>query len=871
MKIECGEGYTIKILNAYYGRETTLVRSDFCSAGASSIRRNICEQDVNDNTLNSNLAYSTWNPQECPTSLKRFLMVDYTCQRISLKQACDGDWMLLECPRDYTIIPVGVFYGRSLAEKCLPPDRDNYEEYEYGIKKKDNISYCRFNTRAVYSAIRLKCLNRRLCSFKVDKEIFSGFDGMHKEKCPEDVKTYLKVHYLCEDSVKQTTSYICSNEVFEPSCPRGQLINIKSTLRGRLQLNDSKCEKDILSTFKGPCQVDIVDGMQKMIKRCQLKNSCKVPNTIDEWNGLNFTYRRCTEEDKPYLVTLYECQPKSSLIICPKQGPKTVECPRGYVIEPSATFFGRHNDLSCLDENETIDIDRVCYSDSNEVLRKVNSLCRGRQTCTLIADSKYYMDGDKFSKSQCSGPFENKQYLWINYRCTYEQCLTAADKAEKELSDCLKVYENLCLTYKFQQCYTNSLNLLSKNKECKEFKRRFKSYYSWWIPAHKKLLCQLPSCAFQLAREFSEIFKQYNKIPDKVEPGKLHYLKCAIAEDIEQQINENIEFDFQYHFIMLSCISKMRNFYNGIKNGDGLKGKVVADVGSGTGILAMWCAQAGAKRVYAIEPNDNYNLLVENVKRNKLEDVIQAFHSTAEEVELPEKVDVIVSEVLGTALIGDAIFPFLVQARDKFLKPDGVMLPSHATLNIAPIADNEFITRGEELLNNFHSLYDLDLGNLADYFRKSCAKKVYCKLIRPETVKAKPAVVDRIDFKTLKFENSTTCSGRFEFVMNRSTDIQGFAIWFTATFPNGISFSTGPTDHPTHWRQDVLYLEKNLQVQKGDVIEGFLKVENDMSSKFFYSTKLEFTVNGKDKQVKDCYIGLDRGQLLCGGLNTLAL
>lgn len=48
--------------------------------------------------------------------------------------------------------------------------------------------------------------------------------------------------------------------------------------------------------------------------------------------------------------------------------------------------------------------------------------------------------------------------------------------------------------------------------------------------------------------------------------------------------------------MMLSCLSRMRGYYDGIKKGDLLKGKVVADVGSGTGILAMWCAQAGAKK-----------------------------------------------------------------------------------------------------------------------------------------------------------------------------------------------------------------------------------------------------------------------------------
>lgn len=99
--------------------------------------------------------------------------------------------------------------------------------------------------------------------------------------------------------------------------------------------------------------------MLEVVTRCQHKDTCRVPNTEDIWKKLNYTHRRCKEEDKPYLVNVYECRSKNSITICPGQGSKTIECPRDYVIEPTLAFFGRHNDLSCLKENEIIRLDRM--------------------------------------------------------------------------------------------------------------------------------------------------------------------------------------------------------------------------------------------------------------------------------------------------------------------------------------------------------------------------------------------------------------------------------------------------------------------------------------------------------------------------------
>ena len=99
---------------------------------------------------------------------------------------------------------------------------------------------------------------------------------------------------------------------------------------------------------------------------------------------------------------------------------------------------------------------------------------------------------------------------------------------------------------------------------------------------------------------------------------------------------------------MLEDTVRMDAFHDAIlENAENFAGKVVLDVGCGTGVLALFAAKAGAKKVYAVEATRSADLARILIKGNKVEDVVTVIQSTVEEVELPEKVDIIVSEFMG--------------------------------------------------------------------------------------------------------------------------------------------------------------------------------------------------------------------------------
>jgi type I protein arginine methyltransferase len=129
-----------------------------------------------------------------------------------------------------------------------------------------------------------------------------------------------------------------------------------------------------------------------------------------------------------------------------------------------------------------------------------------------------------------------------------------------------------------------------------------------------------------------------------------------------------------------------------MKNPSNYKDKIVLDVGCGSGILSMFAAQAGAKRVYAVEASNMADYAKRLVAHNKLDKIVCVIHSTIEDLELPEKVDTIISEPLGTFLLNERMLETFVIARNKFLKPEGGrMFPTRADLYLMPFQDQTLV------------------------------------------------------------------------------------------------------------------------------------------------------------------------------------
>lgn len=123
-----------------------------------------------------------------------------------------------------------------------------------------------------------------------------------------------------------------------------------------------------------------------------------------------------------------------------------------------------------------------------------------------------------------------------------------------------------------------------------------------------------------------------------------------------------------------------------LNNLNDFKDKIVLDVGAGSGILSFFAVQAGAKQVYAIEASNMANFAQQLVIANSVQEKISVIPGKIEEVELPQMVDIIISEPMGYMLYNERMLETYLHAR-KWLKPGGKMFPTEGDLHVAPFTD----------------------------------------------------------------------------------------------------------------------------------------------------------------------------------------
>jgi precorrin-6B methylase 2 len=207
---------------------------------------------------------------------------------------------------------------------------------------------------------------------------------------------------------------------------------------------------------------------------------------------------------------------------------------------------------------------------------------------------------------------------------------------------------------------------------------------------------------------------------------------------------------------------------------DELRGKVVLDVGCGTGILAMFAARAGARKVYAVEASGVAKHARRIVKDNGLDGVVEVIRGRMEDIgedEIVEKVDCVLSEWMGYALLFESMLPSVIDARDRFMKPGGLVLPNVATIHVAALSD---MTRYDDAVGFWDDVYGFDFSSLAARTRRDWSDDPPVSTVPRERVVSDAAEVARIDCATVRFEDLfEPTDGAFELVIEKPKKTSG--------------------------------------------------------------------------------------------------
>ncbi|CCO37766.1 protein arginine N-methyltransferase 3 [Rhizoctonia solani AG-1 IB] len=327
------------------------------------------------------------------------------------------------------------------------------------------------------------------------------------------------------------------------------------------------------------------------------------------------------------------------------------------------------------------------------------------------------------------------------------------------------------------------------------------------------------------------------------------------------------------------------------------KDAVVMDVGCGTGILSMFAARAGARKVFAIEASGVGIKAQQNFKDNGYEDTITLIRGKVEIISLPEgytHVDVIISEWMGYSLLYESMLDSVLFARDKFLRAGGLMAPSQCRI-MANLVEVPSVIK--ENVTFWDNVYGFSMASMA--------KEVYDDALI-EVVSADADIpIQRVTPKNLDFSSpfvlTSTRPGKAHALLLY------FDTWFTTdgadvppdaepTIAKGegdvittdvlqikarpelvarrkssmgplrkksmsgeemikdgkeVSFSTGPASMPTHWKQTLFLFRNPVDLKEGTCVSGRLHMRKSEDNSRELDAEIHFKVQHPDLHTKE--------------------
>jgi len=282
-----------------------------------------------------------------------------------------------------------------------------------------------------------------------------------------------------------------------------------------------------------------------------------------------------------------------------------------------------------------------------------------------------------------------------------------------------------------------------------------------------------------------------------------------------------LSWDFDFHKLMLNDKLRMVSYKKAIK--EVVKpGMTVVDIGTGTGILALWALEAGAKKVYGIEINKTrIHDAQRRITKAGYSDKFQVFNDFSYNVTLPEKVDVILSEILGNLADNEDMTPILADARKRFLKKAGTILPEYIETYLVPInsllVHEQVTNRIAKYITRKYSLNDL----LAKLNIKNQFNIYYDAILPASSYLSKPELVQQFNFDG---KDKSTYNVRAKFNILHKGLFTGFKGSFTANLSAKTMLDISGDNIQERKTSDCLkhcYLpiEKPFEVSQGDVIE----------------------------------------------------
>jgi SAM-dependent methyltransferase len=238
-------------------------------------------------------------------------------------------------------------------------------------------------------------------------------------------------------------------------------------------------------------------------------------------------------------------------------------------------------------------------------------------------------------------------------------------------------------------------------------------------------------------------------------------------------------------------------------------GAVVLDLGCGTGVLGLLACQAGAGRVYAIDSGGVIELARKLAQANGYADRVTFVKGMSTRVELPERVDVVVADQIGFG--GEfGLFDYFDDARERLLKPGGVLIPGRVDMYIAPV-ECAWMYDQIDFWNHERAGFDLLPAH------STAVNASYRLKLRPDQLLSAPAMGASV---SLCAATPARLAMRAAFGVARVGTLHGIGGWFGAQLSHSACISNSPLAEQAIDREQVFFpLQRPVEVDEGDQIE----------------------------------------------------
>lgn len=292
----------------------------------------------------------------------------------------------------------------------------------------------------------------------------------------------------------------------------------------------------------------------------------------------------------------------------------------------------------------------------------------------------------------------------------------------------------------------------------------------------------------------------------------------------------------EYHRSMLDdrvrTDSFLRAIMKTVKPGD-----IVLDLGCGTGLLSYFACIAGARRVYAVEQSPIIELAKAISQHNGFQDQVTFYNDWSTNVDLPELVDVIITETIGNLGFEEGVLGWVIDAKKRFLASGGQIIPRSIEMMLVPTGNSEWhdemFTWNQELYSmDFSPAYSLVVNNI-----------LWAEWTNPESFLSEPQSLVRIDLMEVEqagFSEETT------FVAQRDGLLDGLGGWFSAELTPGLNVSNAPPNQTPSWNQTFFPVERPLKVSAGDHILVGIKAR-DNAEHWEWRVVVEGSSNGSSR------------------------